>query len=241
MGDLLQSYGRDVYLPRNDLGPAWEKATFRQYAADYAPFLPRDPAAAVLDVGCGPGAFLQFMRSRGYTSVSGIDASEDQVRIARERGVEGVAHADARTHLAASPARYDLVALNDMIEHVPKADAPRLLEDLRAALKPGGRILLRTPNMACPLATASRYIDFTHEIGLTEWSLEALLRSAGFEEVIVRGSALPGWSPARAARRLVAWLWRGGWWLAYRVHGFAAPRVMTANLVASARRPAGRT
>lgn len=240
MGDLLQSYGRDVYLPRNDLGAAWEEATFRQYAADYAPFLPRDDAAAVLDVGCGCGVFLQFLRSRGYTSLSGIDASEDQVRVARERGVQEVAHADARTHLAASPARYDLVALNDMIEHVPKADAPRLLEDLLASLKPGGRVLIRTPNMACPLATTSRYIDFTHETGFTEWSLEALLRSAGFDDVVVRGSTLPGWSPARAARRALAWIWRGSWWVAYRVHGFPAPRVMTANLVACARRPANR-
>ena len=77
---------------------------------------------------------------------------------------------------------YDLVILNDVIEHVPVPEAVPLLRAVFQSLVPGGSVVLRTPNMSTILAMYSRYIDLTHLTGYTEFSIQQLLDQAGFED-----------------------------------------------------------
>src|SRR5688572_30222331 len=57
----------------------------------------RLPAGArVLDIGCGPGQFSQYLMDRGFI-VEGIDTSEEMLRIAREKVPDGsFSHMDMR-------------------------------------------------------------------------------------------------------------------------------------------------
>ena len=50
--------------------------------------LPKD--AMVLDVGCGYGAFMNLMRTRGYTNVTGITLSKEDLDACRRRGLRAV-------------------------------------------------------------------------------------------------------------------------------------------------------
>lgn len=96
----------------------------------------------VLDVACGSGFGLDMLRAAGGWPL-GVDYDAHTLReIQRERASELVV-ADA-TRLPLASAALDTVVSFETIEHVP--DAPALVRELRRVLKPGGRLILSTPN-----------------------------------------------------------------------------------------------
>lgn len=93
------------------------------------------PGGLVLDLGCGPGNSAAMMRDAGLKPEA-VDASEEMVRIARER--YGL---DARMALFDDITGHDLydgIWANFSLLHAPKDAMPRHLATLRQALKPGG-------------------------------------------------------------------------------------------------------
>jgi 2-polyprenyl-3-methyl-5-hydroxy-6-metoxy-1,4-benzoquinol methylase len=85
------------------------------------------PEHRILDFGCGGGAFLKFLKAAGYPDVSGFDEYSEN-------------YADKRV----LDARYDLILTQDVLEHV--AEPWDLLGQLDSLIKPGGAILIGTPN-----------------------------------------------------------------------------------------------
>ncbi|MCX7704381.1 MAG: class I SAM-dependent methyltransferase [Planctomycetota bacterium] len=59
--------------------------TFRKY---YLPHLPKDKNAKILELGCGYGAFLLFLKQQGYTNLIGVDISPQQVETAHKLGLQ---------------------------------------------------------------------------------------------------------------------------------------------------------
>ena len=72
---------------------------------------------------------------------------------------------------------YDVIAIFEMIEHVPLADAASLLQDCFEHLKPGGKIVLTTPNTYYPPAYLR---DATHITPFCYDELAGLLDLCGF-------------------------------------------------------------
>lgn len=106
--------------------------------------------AQVLDVGCGPGWLSEFLARCGY-SVTGVDVSEDMVRIARERiaaidepigdGIEALAEFHAMPVLDLPwRERFDAAILYDAMHHFH--DEVETLRVIRRTLVPGGRIFI---------------------------------------------------------------------------------------------------
>ncbi len=93
----------------------------------------------ILDVGAGTGATSQALRE--YGRVIAVDVSADAAAIARGRGLD-VARMDAG-RLAFPDARFDLVVVLDVIEHL--ADDAAAVRELRRVLKPGGVLLVTVP------------------------------------------------------------------------------------------------
>ena len=185
------------------------KASYRSYEKDYGPFLPTAKEAAMLDIGCGMGELIGFLRSKGYKNVSGVDVSEEMVEFCRAAGLSCVETVtDLSAFLAKRAGAYELITLNDTIEHFPKGETVAMLKAIRGALKEDGRLLVRTGNFSTPGGMYLRYKDFTHETGYTELSLEQVLRVAGFSEVTVQGNAYtltP--NPLSAVRLVTLKLW----------------------------------
>lgn len=107
-----------------------------------AMFLPAPGAGStLLDVGCGAGDFMAFMRGLGWR-VHGVETDPHAVERARGRGLDvqqgDLASADL------PDAAFDAVTLAHVIEHVH--DAARLLGECRRIMKPDGRLVLLTPN-----------------------------------------------------------------------------------------------
>ena len=111
----------------------------------------------LLDVGCGLGFFLARAAEAGW-DVTGCEPSQFWAARAGARvGSERVLLGTARHH-ALDGERFDLVTAWDVLEHV--FDPLPLLERLRSLLAPGGRLSVRTPNLAyvLPLYALRRHV-----------------------------------------------------------------------------------
>jgi SAM-dependent methyltransferase len=128
---------------------------------------------ALLDIGCGTGAFLDRARSRGFVP-AGFDFDRDDVRIARSRyGLDEVRESDIEAFATAAAGRqWDVVTLFEVIEHVE--DPRALLGAVRRLTRPGGLVALSTPNRDRRL-DALRDGDWPPN-HLTRWSAAALRR-----------------------------------------------------------------
>jgi SAM-dependent methyltransferase len=104
----------------------------------YAP-----PGGVIVDVGCGGGALLRLVRRRTADSfrLVGWDYPGPHLERLAADGYSVVAAPIEAGHV---PRNVDLFVLNQVIEHVPDPD--RLLAMLAGALRPGGHIIIETPD-----------------------------------------------------------------------------------------------
>ena len=206
---------------------------------NYAPWLPADREAAVLDVGCGPGRVLAFLAARGYRRIEGFDRDPDAVRAAQARVTAPVAvEDDWARFLDGRPGEFDLIVLKDVIYYLPRAEAVDALRAVRRALKPGGRVIIEVFNGAAYTGPFVAYKDDGILWIPTEHVLAAFLQRAGFSEVRV----LPHLPPARTMKRRLFNLLARGWRVALRTiyvleRGLAEenPRILTTRLIAVGR------
>ena len=103
--------------------------------------IPFVPGGVVLDIGCGNGEQLLRLRSIGWRC-QGVEFNEKAVAICRQHDLD-VYHGDLKS--AAFPSEsFDFVTANHLIEHVP--DPHGLMSEIARVTKPGGAVLIRTPN-----------------------------------------------------------------------------------------------
>lgn len=102
-----------------------------------------EPPFSILDFGCGPGRDLQFFLSRGHVPV-GLDGCEAFVDMARSLTGCEVLHQDFLA-LNLPAERFDGVFANASLFHVPSAHLPRVLREIREALKPRGVLFCSNP------------------------------------------------------------------------------------------------
>jgi SAM-dependent methyltransferase len=177
----------------------------------------------VLDVGCGPGWLSEFLARCGYW-VTGVDVSEDMVRIARERiaaieepigeGVEALAEFHAMP-VREMPwrGRFDAAILYDAMHHFD--DELETLRVIRSTLAPGGRIFIHEGVRPEPESEGERQlIAEMEEYGTLESPFDAeylvaVLDEAGFTQVTRFAAVdklLDLLDRARELERLAAWL-----------------------------------
>lgn len=161
-----------------------------QLEADVAPFLPENPTARILDIGCGYGNLLFFLQKKGYQQTEGIDLSPEQIEKAQQLGLQNVFCINVFDFLAQPRPPYQCIVALDVIEHLSKEELQQLLATINRVLLPGGSVLFRTPNMDAPLTSVYAYGDFTHETLLNSHSAIQIMQSAGFEQIEVQPSAM---------------------------------------------------
>lgn len=111
----------------------------------YRRLLPERRDAAILECACGRGGMLSYLGKLGHTKIEGIDASTEQVEIARQV-CPRVEQGNALELLAKrQPGTCDLILALDFIEHLTKGEVLAFLELSDAALTARGRVILQTP------------------------------------------------------------------------------------------------
>lgn len=139
----------------------------------------------VADLGCGRGEFLELLRDRGVDAV-GLDASAEMVSLCREKGLRAE-HGDLFAFLADRPAgSLGGILCSHVVEHLWPADHVRFARLAAAALRPGGLLIVETPNPKSLIAGAINFpCDPTHLRPVYPETLGFMLERAGFEDVVV--------------------------------------------------------
>ena len=201
----------------------------------YAPLLadvPRD--ASILELGCGPGHMMTYLRDKGFGNVEGIDISAEQVEIAARAGLRA-AVADVFAHLDGRR-RWNVLLALDFVEHFGKDELMRLVPAMRDALEPGGILILQTPNGAGLFPHQIVYGDLTHMTIFTPESLRQLLRLHGLGEFRFAETG-PAPKDLRGRLRLAAWRCiRGAANLVRAVETGKTQEIWTENLICRCRR-----
>ena len=141
--------------------------------------------APLLDLGCGQGFMLRYLKSAGFTNLTGIDISEEQVERAKASGFNAI-HADAFSFLRENENQFEIIVAIDMLEHFKKEELYELLILIYRALKPGGIFVLQTPNGEGLMPGYVIYGDLTHFTILSPLSLKHILTVTGFENVFIK-------------------------------------------------------
>jgi len=233
--EYFDEYMDSIFASGNELSPDKFELVASDYEALYGQFLPSSLDAAILDAGCGAGHFLYFLKKKGYVNSTGIDISHQQIEFCRKNISGNVVLADIFDYFQENKDCYDLISLNDVLEHLPKERVHSLLCLARQALNPGGKLILKTPNMGNFFSLYPRYKDFTHESGFTEKSLRQVLWLAGFRDMTIFGpeARYPKNIKGRLQRAVslfICFVLRK----LYQYQGYVAPDIMSPLLVAVA-------
>jgi len=191
---LATAVGEQAYveLERRFRGTPEE---IRERLIHYLPHL--EGRGPILDLGCGRGEALALFAEHGLVA-RGVDGSASMVARCRERGLE-VEEGDLFRALAdAGPESLGAVVSFHVIEHLPPEAVEHLVRLAFRALRPGGLLILETPNpLSLVVAARLFWIDPTHRRPVHPETLQLACRLAGFDPV----EFLP-LRPFPAARRL---------------------------------------
>jgi SAM-dependent methyltransferase len=202
------------------------------------------PGARLVEVGSYVGAFLDFARGAGCDIV-GVDPNEALAGWCRQRG-----H-DVRTAVFSAELfpreTFDGVWILNCFEQLPDLDAA--VQDAHRVLRPGGPLVIRTPNAAFVaaahhssrtvlrrIADANAVLGVPYRRCLTPSTIRVLLTRNGFRDVHVRGREFSSVGPSR-------WVaWSAPRLGAYRAASLVAGRIVHPWLeivAVRALRPAG--
>lgn len=169
--------------------------------ARYAPWISLLAAHGIsrgrlLEIGTGAGLFLKAFARAGWDTL-GVEVNADAAAFARDTLQLDVRSVYAET-LDVPDGSMDVVAMMDVIEHVP--DPGATIATAHRFLKPGGLLLMQTPNLDAlsrralgePWAVLS---PAEHLYYFTASTLDALMRQRGFASTTFVWD-FPGFGPA---------------------------------------------
>jgi len=183
----------------------WYRGMRAVTASILDPHLPARPDLRVLDIGCGTGYSLQWLRKKlGTRATFGVDISPHASAFWKEHGLNTAAIGSAHQVPLASET-FDLVTCFDVIYQLPSADAETAIVEMHRVLKPGGLLFIREPAYEwmrgghdIAVGTDHRYTLRRLKRALTDHDFA--LKRATYANSLLFGAAVP--------HRLVS-RWRG--------------------------------
>jgi SAM-dependent methyltransferase len=185
----------------------------------------------VLDVGCtghfvavGSPHWLHGRLREKFPSVNGIDISEENAGILRANGFDNI-HVQSAESFELSE-RFDTIVAGELIEHL--ANPGLFLQQAKKHLKPGGRVVLTTPNAFSLLFIAYalfKYPRTCENLQHTCWfcpqTMKELVERSGFK--IEHFALFDDYPPGNSSRRY-------RFFVAFRrVFGFLLPNLLAKN------------
>ena len=219
------------------LTPAELAHYYRWCDARYFPILQDLPkTSSILELGCGHGRILSYLREKDFTNVKGIDISEEQIALARKDGLDAE-RIDVFEYLnRQSPSSLDGVIAIDLVEHFTKEELLQLFELLHTVIKPNGVLLLQTVNGEGLFPRQIIYGDLTHSTILSPGSMSQLLSTTRFHDMKY-SECSPLASGLKGMVRAIAWkMIRAGANSIRLIESNKTQSIWTENFICSARR-----
>ena len=180
----LKFYNEYLYTQHlyDEEDAGWHKDLTEQIIVTYIDPLELPKDAQIVDLGCGPGYFLDEMKKRGYENVVGVTLSPKDYKSNTEKGhkIKRYDFTWLPQHDGFEDEKFDLIFCRHTLEHSPYPIFS--LMEFNRILKPNGKIYIETP---APLN------DRPHEFNLNHYSifdaqmLIALMLRTGFEITVV--------------------------------------------------------
>jgi len=192
--DEYYTLEKPLYLNEHEEDIEWWRLCFRERLELFERHLDV-LQRRVLEIGSGPGTFLEVARWRGWEAI-GIEPSRAAAAYARARDLD-VIESFFTDELAQTLEPFDVVHLSDVLEHVP--DPASMLRRARRVLTPEGLIAVVVPNDYNTIQRALRdyhgfrpwWVAPPHHLNYFDFdSLERLLERCGFD-VVERSCTFP--------------------------------------------------
>jgi 2-polyprenyl-3-methyl-5-hydroxy-6-metoxy-1,4-benzoquinol methylase len=165
-GAIPEGHYDRVLREGNPIRRLWHLSKFER-VLDY---LPSRQGQSLLDIGCFAGSFLGMATPERFSRQLGVDILPAQIAYARAHygtPYRHFQHIESITALSDIEDRFDCVTLIEVIEHLGRSEIHELLAQTAALLKPGGHLVLSTPNYAStwPLLEwlLNRFSDVSYE------------------------------------------------------------------------------
>lgn len=134
----------------------------------------------ILDVGCGRGEWLEVLRQEGFQA-QGIDQNGIVLQRCRDLSLD-VVESDALTYLGSlEDGSLNAVTAFHFAEHLELKTLVRFLDEAGRTLKPGGLLILETPNPEnLVVGSCNFYLDPTHKNPIPIPTMKLLVEARGF-------------------------------------------------------------
>ncbi len=137
----------------------------------------------VVDLGCGTGEFVQLLIQSGIDAL-GVDSDPTQCESLRARGVPVVERDVIRYLESVEEESLEGLYSAHLVEHLPYENVLKMIRLCYRALKPGGRLVVATPNPRSPMSHLELFhMHFGHEALYHPRLLMFFLNHCGFHEI----------------------------------------------------------
>ncbi len=116
-----------------------------------------------LDFGCGDGKCFDFLINKklSKSNIYGLDASKLRIERCHKIGWDNAKYLKPGNDLPFDNNFFDIISLIEVIEHIPRNQINKLLNEIQRVIKPTGSLILTTPNY--PIKRFYDFVDaFTH-------------------------------------------------------------------------------
>jgi ubiquinone/menaquinone biosynthesis C-methylase UbiE len=145
----------------------------------------------VLDIGCNTGrGGIVLWQLNPRLRLTGLDIIEERIKKIPGRIYERLILSPA-DKIEVEDNYFDAAVAGEVIEHIHPSDVPGVLNELKRILRPGGKLLLTTPNPRALLVLLGRDAvlkDPSHICLMLPSELRKKLHDSGFEKVVLKGS-----------------------------------------------------
>lgn len=131
-------------IANNELTHWWYKSLHNMVYNKIRKYKP-DKNIKILDAGCGTGGLLFFLQKKGYFNISGVELSEEAIKICKERNLNIIKVDIKNIHTYFIDNPVDVLICNDVLYFLNKNEQNEIILNFRKILKKDGIIIINLP------------------------------------------------------------------------------------------------
>ena len=166
---------------KNYQTPVLSAKHIQQFNFDF--WIPSDCSSldTVLELGCGTGQFLNYLKHKNVQEFLGIDQDPNLKEFIPKEVANNFKIQKIEKFLREKSwqKHFSKIVLFDVLEHFSVEDGANLLSTIKSHLTSDGQIIIRVPNMSSPWGGQYQYGDLTHKAAYTPGSMRQLAGSLG--------------------------------------------------------------